>query len=96
MSFPIEGPFQEFKLSIEVPQNWADSTWDQDVTPSITSQNGEVRIAVDSEDCFFMRAELGDDSETKRFYVTLEDGTDIGGCDTLEEALRLAAPYLIN
>lgn len=90
----LQGPCPIWRLSIEAPQGWWDSSYGNDVCPSIQSKDGDYQIFVDEEDCFWMRLEGCMDSQ--RFFVfadVMEANEELGGADTLEEALEMVRKH---
>lgn len=83
-----QGPW-EVAEDFYVPDGFADSSWDQDVNPSVTCEATGHSIHWDTEDRANMRAE-GVEGPHRFFVLHADDGRTLYEGDDLHEAIRIA------
>lgn len=93
-------PMGPWKVAADfhVPEGFSDSSWDQDVNPSVICDATGCTIYWDTEDNVNMKAE-GVEGAERFFVLHPDDGHDLYCGSDLQEAIRtakLACPSEIN
>lgn len=83
-----QGPW-EVAADFHIPDGFSDSSWHQDLNPSVACEATGNIIYWDTEDKANMKAE-GFDGSSRFFVVEPEDCDTIYEGDDLQEAIRIA------
>ena len=87
MNYKIEFPHFDYELII--PEGWVDSSWHNDVSPSIEKQFGDIKYKIWCDFKDPDKREVGGKQFTVATYDSneFEELQDLAYFDTLQEAL---------